>query len=36
MRKLLEDLNLCKEREWSPDQKLIFRLIDVQEIARNF
>ena len=36
MRKLLEDLNLCKEREWSPDQKLIFRLIDVQEIARKF
>jgi DNA mismatch repair protein MutL len=36
MRKLLEDLNLCKEREWSPDQKLIFRLIDVQEIASKF
>jgi DNA mismatch repair protein MutL len=36
MRKLLDDLNLCKEREWSPDQKLIFRLIDVQEIARKF
>ncbi len=36
MRKLLEDLNLCKEREWSPDHKLIFRLIDVQEIARKF
>jgi DNA mismatch repair protein MutL len=36
MRKLLEDLNLCKERELSPDQKLIFRLIDVHEIARKF